>query len=47
MSPGYENLEEGRRSLARLARERFEVAVFGHGKPIIGGADARFRKKWG
>jgi glyoxylase-like metal-dependent hydrolase (beta-lactamase superfamily II) len=46
MSPAYENLDEGRRTLARLARENFAVAVFGHGKPITGGASDRFRKKW-
>jgi glyoxylase-like metal-dependent hydrolase (beta-lactamase superfamily II) len=43
----YENLEMGRRSLAKLAGFNFEVAGFGHGAPILGGAGARFRKKWG
>ncbi|REK12338.1 MAG: MBL fold metallo-hydrolase [Planctomycetota bacterium] len=46
MSPAYEDLEQGRRDLARIARETFEVAVFGHGKPITSGASERFRKKW-
>jgi glyoxylase-like metal-dependent hydrolase (beta-lactamase superfamily II) len=45
-SLGYEDLEEGKRSLARLAALEFEVACFGHGKPILQGAAARFRKKW-
>ncbi len=43
----YEDLEVGRRSLARLAQLEFEVAVFGHGGPIRRGAAARFRQKWG
>ncbi|MFO0959306.1 MAG: MBL fold metallo-hydrolase [Isosphaeraceae bacterium] len=38
MSPLYEDLEEGRRSLAKLAALDFEVACFGHGKPILSGA---------
>ena len=47
MSPVYEDLAEGRRSLAKLAGLDFEVAVFGHGKPIVGGAADRFRRKFG
>ncbi|MBN1219314.1 MAG: MBL fold metallo-hydrolase [Anaerolineae bacterium] len=43
----YEDLEEGKRSLAKLAALDFEVACFGHGKAIIGGAAERFRQKWG
>ncbi|SLM03271.1 MBL fold metallo-hydrolase [Actinoplanes sp. SE50/110] len=31
-------------SLARLAERDFEHAVFGHGRPIVGGAAARFRE---
>lgn len=46
-SLGYENLEEGQRSLAKLAALDFQVACFGHGKPIIGQASAKFRDKWG
>ncbi len=45
MSPAYEDLAHGRQSLARLAREEFAVAVFGHGKPIKSGASRRFRAK--
>jgi glyoxylase-like metal-dependent hydrolase (beta-lactamase superfamily II) len=44
--PGYENVEVGRRSLAKLAGFRFEVACFGHGAPIMHGADKRFMEKW-
>jgi glyoxylase-like metal-dependent hydrolase (beta-lactamase superfamily II) len=42
----YENIEMGRRSLAKLAGYNFEIAGFGHGAPILGGAAARFRNKW-
>jgi glyoxylase-like metal-dependent hydrolase (beta-lactamase superfamily II) len=42
----YENLETGRRSLAKLAGFNFEIAGFGHGAPILHGAAARFRKRW-
>jgi glyoxylase-like metal-dependent hydrolase (beta-lactamase superfamily II) len=47
LSPVYEDLAEGRRSLAKLADLEFEVACFGHGKPIRSGADEQFRRKWG
>ncbi len=47
LMPGYEDLETGLRSLAKLARFSFEVAGFGHGAPILRGAAARFREKWG
>jgi len=47
MSPAYEDLDSGRRSLTRLAGEAFETAVFGHGKPLKNGAGARFKRKWG
>ena len=33
-----------RRSVAGLAQERFETAVFGHGRAIVAGADRSFRK---
>jgi glyoxylase-like metal-dependent hydrolase (beta-lactamase superfamily II) len=46
MSPAYEDLDQGRQTLSRLARERFSTAVFGHGKPIAAAADVRFRRKW-
>jgi glyoxylase-like metal-dependent hydrolase (beta-lactamase superfamily II) len=46
LSLGYENLEEGRRSLKKLARLRFNTACFGHGKAILQEATARFREKW-
>lgn len=47
LSPLYEDLAEGQRSLAKLAALDFEIACFGHGKPIKSGATTQFRKKWG
>lgn len=46
LSPIYEDLDEGRRSLSRLAGLDFEVACFGHGKAIPTGASRRFRERW-
>ena len=45
-SLGYEDLEEGKRSLKKLARRNFEIACFGHGKAIMRNASGQFRKKW-
>lgn len=46
-NPGYEDLEEGKRSLAKIAALDFDVACFGHGKAIVQGASAKFKQKWG
>jgi glyoxylase-like metal-dependent hydrolase (beta-lactamase superfamily II) len=46
LSPVYEDLAEGRRSLAKLAALDFQVACFGHGKVIESGAGERFRQTW-
>lgn len=46
LSLGYEDLEEGKRSLAKLASFSFEVACFGHGGAITRGASSQFKKKW-
>ena len=46
-SLGYEDFEEGQRSLKKLSALDFQVACFGHGKPILQDADRRFREKWG
>jgi glyoxylase-like metal-dependent hydrolase (beta-lactamase superfamily II) len=46
LSPAYEDLNEGRRSLAKLSGMDFEIACFGHGKPIASGASARFAREW-
>jgi glyoxylase-like metal-dependent hydrolase (beta-lactamase superfamily II) len=46
LSPMYEDVDEGRRSLSKLAAREFEVACFGHGKVIESGASRRFARKW-
>jgi glyoxylase-like metal-dependent hydrolase (beta-lactamase superfamily II) len=46
LSLGYEDLEEGRRSLRKLSALEFQVACFGHGKPILKDAALRFRSLW-
>jgi glyoxylase-like metal-dependent hydrolase (beta-lactamase superfamily II) len=46
LSPMYEDLAEGHRSLGRLESLDFEAACFGHGKPIPTGASMRFRRRW-
>ena len=46
-SLGYEEFEEGKRSLRKLAQFDFQVACFGHGQAIMHDAWAQFRKKWG
>jgi glyoxylase-like metal-dependent hydrolase (beta-lactamase superfamily II) len=43
---GFENLEEGRTSQRKLASLSFDAAGFGHGKPIVRDASARFRDKY-
>jgi glyoxylase-like metal-dependent hydrolase (beta-lactamase superfamily II) len=45
--PLYEDMRLGLESLHKLSREEFETACFAHGEPIVGGASARFRAKWG
>ena len=47
LSPGYEDLEEGKRSAEKLTALNFEAACFGHGPAIRRGAWARFRKAYG
>ena len=46
-SLGYEDFEEGKRSLKKLAALNFQVACFGHGKAILNGAAGKFKEKWG
>jgi len=45
-SLGYEDFDEGRRSLKKLTGFQFNVACFGHGKPIRQDAVGLFQKKW-
>lgn len=46
LGPVYEDLQVGRHSLAKLSALNFENACFGHGRPIVGGADREFRRCW-
>jgi len=46
LSLGYEDLQEGLKSLARLSALEFEIACFGHGRAITTSAAARFKEKW-
>jgi len=43
----YESIETGRRTLRRLAAMEVDVAVFGHGKPIMSGAAEKMRAAFG
>jgi glyoxylase-like metal-dependent hydrolase (beta-lactamase superfamily II) len=45
-SLGYEDFEQGRKDLAKLGKLDFQVACFGHGKPIIENASQKFSEKW-
>ena len=42
----YEDLALGNQSLRKLSALDFDVACFGHGKPITTGASQKFREKW-
>jgi glyoxylase-like metal-dependent hydrolase (beta-lactamase superfamily II) len=46
VGPVYEDVDEGLRSLRRLAELRFETALFSHGRPLTPDADARFRARF-
>ncbi|MFN8435817.1 MAG: MBL fold metallo-hydrolase [Anaerolineales bacterium] len=45
--PIFEDMEIGVQTLKKLSALDFEVAVFGHGKPITSGASKAFKQKWG
>jgi glyoxylase-like metal-dependent hydrolase (beta-lactamase superfamily II) len=47
LSPAHEDLEEGKRSVKKLAELDFEAACFGHGRTITRGASKRFGKAFG
>jgi glyoxylase-like metal-dependent hydrolase (beta-lactamase superfamily II) len=42
----YDDVAEGKVSLAKLSGYDFETAVFGHGKPILSSASGKFVKKF-
>lgn len=44
---GYEDLSVAKTSLAALAKRDFEMAVFGHGRPITSNASSKFARKFG
>jgi glyoxylase-like metal-dependent hydrolase (beta-lactamase superfamily II) len=46
VGPVYEDIDEGMRSLHRLAGREFETALFSHGRPLTPGAAARFRERF-
>jgi glyoxylase-like metal-dependent hydrolase (beta-lactamase superfamily II) len=46
LTAATEDIEEARRSLAKLAGYQFEIACFGHGPPITENANSDFRRKW-
>ena len=45
-SLGYEDFDEGKRSLKELAALDFRVACLGHGNAILQGAAGKFKEKW-
>ena len=45
-SLGYDDLAAGKASLVKLAQRDFEVAVFGHGRPIMSGASTKFARRF-
>jgi glyoxylase-like metal-dependent hydrolase (beta-lactamase superfamily II) len=44
-SLGYEDFNEGKRSLKKLTALDFQVACFGHGKAILHDAVSKFKKE--
>lgn len=44
--PLFEDTEQGKKDLQRVADLHFEGAAFGHGKPILKRASQQFRKKY-
>jgi glyoxylase-like metal-dependent hydrolase (beta-lactamase superfamily II) len=46
VGPIYEDVDEGMRSLRRLAELQFETALFSHGRPLTPRAAERFRARF-
>jgi glyoxylase-like metal-dependent hydrolase (beta-lactamase superfamily II) len=46
VGPVYEDVDEGMRSLRRLAELPFETALFAHGRPLRPHAAERFRARF-
>lgn len=47
LSIGYEHIQQGREDLRRLSALPFDVACFGHGQALRGGAAAQFKTCFG
>jgi glyoxylase-like metal-dependent hydrolase (beta-lactamase superfamily II) len=47
LSLGYEDLEEGKKTLKMLSDYDFNIAAFGHGGAITEKAGEKWRSKWG
>lgn len=45
-SIGHENFSQAKQDLIRLGKADFNVACFGHGKPLLEKASQTFRAKW-
>jgi glyoxylase-like metal-dependent hydrolase (beta-lactamase superfamily II) len=45
-SIGHENFSQAKQDLIRLGKAEFNVACFGHGKPLLEKASQTFRAKW-
>lgn len=45
-SLGYQDFEQGKHDLMKLAALDFDVACFGHGEAIVPGASDQFKQKW-
>ncbi|KRE67414.1 MBL fold metallo-hydrolase [Paenibacillus sp. Soil750] len=45
-SIGHENFARAKQDLIRLGKAEFNVACFGHGKPLLERASQTFRAKW-
>jgi glyoxylase-like metal-dependent hydrolase (beta-lactamase superfamily II) len=43
----YEDHAQGMRDLVKLASLQYDTVCFGHGAPIVGGASAAVRRRWG
>ena len=43
---GYDDFETGKKSAVKLAGLDFEVAVFGHGRPLMSNASTKFARKF-
>lgn len=46
LPPLHENATQALRTLAQISILDFDIACFGHGRPIIGDAASHFRRKW-